>query len=106
VLRLSDWDIRIRMQPADWPKSGDILADLEDKKAFVLINECPVSDRLEQLVVHELLHIELCAMDQMLEALFPGAAWSGSCPETPWGQRVPQGESRRRVLLREGNARP
>jgi len=69
VLRLRDWDIRLEMAPAGWRKSGDIKIDLEDRKAVLLINEQPKSENLEELVVHELIHAKLYAMDQMLVQL-------------------------------------
>jgi hypothetical protein len=72
VLRLRDWDIVVRMVGPKWRKSGDIKIDLEDKKAVLLINSNPKSDNLEELVVHELLHLKLYRLDQMLEDLLTG----------------------------------
>ncbi|MDP2873298.1 MAG: hypothetical protein Q8P31_12275 [Bacillota bacterium] len=66
ILRLRDWDIKLVFGPAGWRKSGDIKVDLEDRKAVLLINERPRSENLEELVVHELVHLKLYAMDQML----------------------------------------
>jgi hypothetical protein len=66
ILRLRDWDIDLRMVRAGWRKSGDIKIDLEDRKAVLLINSKPKSDNLEELVVHELLHLKLYRLDQML----------------------------------------
>jgi hypothetical protein len=72
ILRLRDWDIDLRMVRRGWRKSGDIKIDLEDKKAALLINSSPKSDNLEELVVHELLHLKLYRLDQMLEDLLTG----------------------------------
>ena len=69
VLRLQDWDIAVRMVGTKWRKSGDIKIDLEDKKAVMLINTTPKCENLEELVVHELLHLKLYRLDQMLEDL-------------------------------------
>lgn len=69
VLRLRDWDIRLEFGPASWRKSGDIKIDLEDRKAVMIINERPKTENLEELVIHELLHVKLYAMDQMLVQL-------------------------------------
>jgi len=69
ILRLRDWDIKVELADAKWRKSGDIKMDAEDKKAIMLVNENPKSDNLEELVVHELLHLKLWDMDQMIEML-------------------------------------
>ncbi len=70
-MRLRDWDIKLKIVTASWRKSGDIKVDLEDKKAGLLLNSTPQSENLEKLIVHELLHLKLYGMDQMLEDLLP-----------------------------------
>jgi len=70
ILRLRDWDIIVRIVETEWRKSGDIKVDLEDKKAVLLINQNPKTcENVEELVVHELLHLKLYGMDQMIEDL-------------------------------------
>jgi len=69
ILRLRDWDIVIKIVKTRWRKSGDIKIDLEDKKATLLINHTPKCTNLEELVIHELLHLKLYGMDQMIEDL-------------------------------------
>lgn len=69
ILRLRDWDIKVQMVETEWRKSGDVKIDMDDKKAIMLINAYPKSTNLEELVVHELLHIKLWGMDQMIETL-------------------------------------
>ena len=69
ILRLRDWDIVIKIVKTKWRKSGDIKIDLEDKKATLLVNHTPKCTNLEELVIHELLHLKLYAMDQMIEGL-------------------------------------
>lgn len=72
VLRLRDWDIAIRIVKTRWRKSGDIKIDLDDKKAVLLINQTPKCEKpeeLEELVIHELLHVKLYGLDQMIEEL-------------------------------------
>ena len=69
LLRLRDWDIQIKIVKTKWKKSGDIKIDLEDKKAILLINQVSKCENLEELVVHELLHLKLYGMDQMIENL-------------------------------------
>ncbi|MCB2299273.1 hypothetical protein [Clostridium tagluense] len=67
ILRLMDWDIKLQIVDKEWRKSGDIKIDIDDKKAVMLINNNPKSTNLEELVVHELLHLKLWGMDQMIE---------------------------------------
>lgn len=72
ILRLRDWDILVKIVKTKWRKSGDIKIDLEDKKAVLLVNQTPKCEKLEELeelVVHELLHLKLYGMDQMIEDL-------------------------------------
>jgi hypothetical protein len=69
ILRLRDWDIVVKIVRTKWRKSGDIKIDLEDKKAVLLVNQTPKCTNLEELVIHELLHLKLHGMDQMIEDL-------------------------------------
>jgi hypothetical protein len=72
ILRLRDWDIRLQIVTRKWRKFGDVKIDLDDHKAILLVNHRPYSETdvdLEGLVIHELLHIKLYALDQMLEDL-------------------------------------
>lgn len=69
ILRLRDWDIKTKIVKSKWRKSGDIKIDLEDKKAVLLLNHIPKCKNLEELIVHELLHLKLYGMDQMIEDL-------------------------------------
>jgi hypothetical protein len=68
-LRLRDWNISIKIVRTPWRKSGDIQADPENKKATLLINQKPKCKDIEEIVVHELLHIKLYGLDQMIEDL-------------------------------------
>lgn len=67
ILKLRDWDIKLTIVEKEWRKSGDIKIDMDDKKAVMLINNNPKSTNLEELIVHELLHLKLWGMDQMIE---------------------------------------
>lgn len=69
ALRLGDWDIRIEIVKRPWHKSGDIKIDGTDKKAILLLNVKPQCENLEETIVHELLHLKLWGLDQMLEDL-------------------------------------
>ncbi len=69
ILRLADWDIDLRIVATPWRKSGDVKVDLDDRKAVLLLNAEPRSENLEETIVHELIHLRLYAMDQMLVQL-------------------------------------
>lgn len=70
ILRLRDWDIKLELVTRAWRKTGDVKIDQADKTAIVLINNCnPRQTNIEGVIIHELLHIRLWAMDQMIESL-------------------------------------
>lgn len=70
ILRLMDWDIKLRPVEKEWRKSGDIKIDTDDRTAVLLVNVCnPRQTNLEESIVHELLHLKLWGMDQMIETL-------------------------------------
>jgi hypothetical protein len=69
MLRLADWDIDLRLVTGTWRKSGDVKVDLDDRKAVLLLNAEPRSENLEETIVHELVHLRLYALDQMLVQL-------------------------------------
>lgn len=69
-LRLKDWDIKLQLINQEWNKTGDIKIDMTDKKAIVMINNYnPKENNLEPVIIHELLHLKLWGMDQMIEQL-------------------------------------
>jgi hypothetical protein len=69
-LRLRDWDIKLQFVEKEWRKTGDIKIDADDRNAILLINKFnPKQTNLEELIIHELLHLKLYAMDQMIESL-------------------------------------
>lgn len=70
ILRLRDWDIKYQLVNIEWRKTGDIKIDMTDRKAILMVNNCnPKQTNLEGLVIHELLHLKLWGMDQMIEEL-------------------------------------
>ncbi len=69
ILRLADWDIDLRLVTTPWRKSGDIKVDLDDRKAVLLLKAGQPAEHLEEVLVHELLHLRLYALDQMLVQL-------------------------------------
>ena len=70
LLRLRDWDIKLELVTKEWRKTGDVKIDQADKTAILLINNHnPKQTDIETVIVHELLHIKLWGMDQMIESL-------------------------------------
>jgi hypothetical protein len=69
ILRLADWDIDLRLVTTPWRKTGDVKVDLDDRKAVLLLRAGQAPEHLEEIVVHELVHLRLYAMDQMLVQL-------------------------------------
>ena len=70
ILRLRDWDIKLELVTKEWHKTGDIKIDQADKTAILLINTCnPKQTNIEAVIIHELVHIKLWGMDQMIESL-------------------------------------
>ena len=69
ILRLADWDIDLRLVETPWRKTGDVKVDLDDRKAVLLLRAGQPAEHLEEVVVHELVHVRLYAMDQMLAQL-------------------------------------
>ena len=68
ILRLQDWDIKVETVDHEWRKTGDIKIDECDRNAILLINIYnPKQTNLEELIIHELLHLKLYGLDQMVE---------------------------------------
>jgi len=68
ILRLRDWDIKHVLVTEKWRKSGDIKIDRDNRMAALMVNDSVPEKQLEEVVVHELLHLRLYGMDQMIEA--------------------------------------
>ena len=65
------WDVRLELvdDPA-WRKTGDIRIDCDDKKAVVLLNAVnPKQENMEEVILHELMHLKLYPLDQVTESL-------------------------------------
>lgn len=70
VLRLRDWDIILRLVDSEWRKTGDIKIDRTNKEAILMLNNFnPKVSNIEEVIVHELIHLRLWDMDQMIEEL-------------------------------------
>ena len=80
-LRISPaWDVKLELveDPA-WPKTGDFKIDCDDRKAVLLLNAAaPKQENLEEVIVHELMHIKLYPLDQVTESLIVSSFEEGT----------------------------
>ena len=65
------WDIRLEfVEDANWRKTGDFKIDCTDQKAILLLNFAnPKQENMEEVIVHELMHIKMYPLDQVTESL-------------------------------------
>ena len=71
-LRLTPgWDIKLELvDDPTWRKTGDFKVDCDDKKAVLMLNAAnPKQENLEEVIVHELMHLKLYPLDQVTESL-------------------------------------
>lgn len=71
-LRLTPgWDVKLEwVDDPDWSKTGDFKIDCDDRKAILLLNAVnPKQENLEEVIVHELMHLKLYPLDQLAESL-------------------------------------
>ena len=74
------WDIRLEwVEDPAWRKTGDFKVDCDDKKAIILLNAInPKQENLEEVLVHELMHLKLYPLDQVTEGLITGTFEEGT----------------------------
>ena len=80
-LRISPaWDVKLELvEDPDWPKTGDFKIDCDDRKAILLLNvRNPRQDNLEEVIVHELMHIKMYPLDQVTESLIVNSFEEGT----------------------------
>ncbi len=65
------WDVLLEfIDDPKWHKTGDFKIDCDDKKAILMLNAAnPKSENLEEVIVHELLHLKMYPLDQVTESL-------------------------------------
>ena len=65
------WDIRLEfVEDSSWRKTGDFKIDCTDQKAILLLNIAnPKQENMEEVIVHELMHIKMYPLDQVTETL-------------------------------------
>ncbi|MGN1409909.1 MAG: hypothetical protein ACI4XJ_07010 [Eubacteriales bacterium] len=71
-LRLNPgWDVRLEwVEDENWRKTGDFKIDCDDKKAVLMLNAAnPKQENVEEVIVHELMHLKLYPLDQFTESM-------------------------------------
>ena len=66
-----NWDVQLRfVEDLEWRKTGDLKIDCTDRKAILLLNAFnPKQENLEEVIVHELMHLKMYPLDQVTESL-------------------------------------
>jgi len=80
-LRISpQWDVQLEIvRDPQWRKTGDFKIDPDDRKAILMLNtENPKQENLEEVIVHELMHIKMYPLDQVCESLITSTFEEGS----------------------------
>ena len=80
-LRISpQWDVKLELvQDLEWRKTGDFKIDPTDRKAILMLNVVnPKQENMEEVIVHELMHIKLYPLDQVCESLITSNLEEGS----------------------------
>ena len=74
------WDVQLEfVEDPSWPKTGDFKIDCDDRKAILLLNTvAPKQENLEEVIVHELMHIKMYPLDQVTESLITSSFEEGS----------------------------
>lgn len=65
------WDVRLEfVEDPSWRKAGDFKIDCDDRKAILMLNAVnPTQENIEEVIVHELMHIKMYPLDQVTESL-------------------------------------
>ena len=74
------WDVRLEfVEDPAWNKTGDFKIDCDDRKAILLLNTMnPTQENLEEVIIHELMHIKMYPLDQVTESLIANCFEEGS----------------------------
>ena len=74
------WDVRLEfVEDPAWPKTGDFKIDCDDRKAILLLNAAsPKQENMEEVIVHELMHLKMYPLDQVTESLIINSFEEGS----------------------------
>ncbi|MCR4577964.1 MAG: hypothetical protein K5784_08675 [Clostridiales bacterium] len=74
------WDVKLEfVEDPTWRKTGDFKIDCDDRKAILLLNIAdPKAENLEEVIIHELMHIKMYPLDQVTESLITNCFEEGS----------------------------
>ncbi len=74
------WDVRLEfVEDPSWRKTGDFRIDCDDRKAILMLNAVdPKQENIEEVIVHELMHIKMYPLDQVTESLITNCFEEGS----------------------------
>lgn len=74
------WDVKLELvDNPEWKKTGDFKIDCDDKKAVLVLNAgSPKQENLEEVIVHELMHLKMYPLDQVTESLIVNTFEEGS----------------------------
>lgn len=74
------WDVSLDfVEDPMWNKTGDFKIDCDDRKAILLLNALnPKQENIEEVIVHELMHIKMYPLDQLTESLITACFEEGS----------------------------
>ena len=75
-----NWDVKLELvTDKNWSKTGDFKIDCTDKKAVFMLNiASPKQENIEEVIVHELLHLKMYPLDQVTESLIRNNFTEGS----------------------------
>ena len=74
------WDVRLELvEDPTWRKTGDFKIDCDDRKAILMLNIVnPKQENIEEVIVHELMHIKMYPLDQVTESLITNCFEEGT----------------------------
>ena len=74
------WDVRLELvEDSTWRKTGDFKIDCDDRKAILMLNAVnPKQENIEEVIVHELMHIKMYPLDQVTESLITNCFEEGT----------------------------
>lgn len=77
------WDVKLEwVEDPTWRKTGDIKIDCDDRKAILMLNAVnPKQENLEEVIVHELMHLKMYPLDQVTESLITSTFEEGTAAQ-------------------------
>ncbi len=73
-LNLADWQLSVKLvdfNRTDFEQTGDLEVDKDNKSAVILISKKDTGKDLNEVVLHELVHLILWDLDCQIEGLTP-----------------------------------